>query len=97
MFDTVAEILQTRVVRPRDGNPGFDIYGGSTVILDSGGFVRTIVRKSVIGERRLDRRLNFLEGATSRRFWKLDGNRYVIVGDQSPFLALCERAKPAQS
>jgi hypothetical protein len=94
VFDTVAEILQTRVVRPRDGNPGFEIFGGSTVILDSNGDVRTIVLKSVVGERRLDRRLNFLEGATSRRFWKLEGNSYVPRTDKSPFLALCERWKP---
>jgi len=91
VFDTVAEILQTRVVRPRDGNPGFDIYGGSTVILDSSGFVRTIVRKSVIGERRLDRRVDFLEGASARSFWRLESNRYVQLADRSPFLALCER------
>jgi len=91
VFDTVAEILQTRVVRPRDGNPGFDIYGGSTVILDSSGFVRTVVRKSVIGERRLDRRVDFLEGASARSFWRLESNRYVQLADRSPFLALCER------
>jgi hypothetical protein len=93
IFDTVAEILQTRTVRPRDGKPGFDIYGGSTVILDSSGNVRTVVLKSVVGERRLDRRLKFLEGPTSGRFWKLEGNRYV-PRDSSPFLALCDRQQP---
>jgi hypothetical protein len=92
VFDTVAEILQTRMVRPRNGNPGFDIYGGSTLILDSAGEVRTVVRKSVVGERRLDRRLDFLESRDSRKFWKLTGNRYVPLTEKSPFLALCERS-----
>jgi hypothetical protein len=93
VFDTVAEILQTRIVRPRDGKPGFEIYGGSTVILDSNGDVRTIVLKSVVGERRLDRRLDFLEGPTSRRFWNLEGNSYVPRRDKSPFMALCESGR----
>jgi hypothetical protein len=90
VFDTVAEILQTRKVRPRDGKPGFDIYGGSTVILDSQGNVGTVITKSVVGERRLDRRLEFLESAVSRRFWKLENKRYVPRGT-SPFMALCDR------
>ena len=77
-------------MRPRDGKPGFDIYGGSTAILDSSGNVRTVVLKSVVGERRLDRRLKFLEGPTSGRFWRLDDNRYV-ARDSSPFMALCSR------
>jgi len=90
VFDTVAEILQTRKVRPRDGKPGFDIYGGSTVILDSQGNVGTVITKSVVGERRLDRRLEFLESPVSRRFWKLENKRYVPRG-ASPFMALCDR------
>ena len=97
VFDTVAEILQTRTVRPRDGKPGFDIYGGCTMILDSLGHVRCAIIKSVIGERRIDRRLAYLESKASRSFWvkeKKDGEeRYVPRGD-SPFLALCGRSKP---
>ena len=89
VFDTVAEILQTRTVRPRDGKPGFEIYGGSTLILDSNGNVRMVIRKSVVGERRLDRRLEFLEGPTSKKFWKLEGKQYVRR-EESPFMALCD-------
>lgn len=90
VFDTVAEILQTRKVRPRDGKPGFDIYGGSAVILDSQGNVGTVISKSVVGERRLDRRLEFLESPVSRRFWKLQNKRYE-PRSASPFMALCDR------
>ena len=89
VFDTVSEILQTRTVRPRDGKPGFEIYGGGTLILDSNGNVRIVIRKSVVGERRLDRRLEFLEGPTSKKFWKLEGKQYVRR-EGSPFMALCD-------
>jgi hypothetical protein len=92
IFDTVAEILQVRNVRPRDGKPGFEIYGGCTLILDSLGNVRIAVLKSVIGERRIDRRLDYLESPASRQFWKKTGDRYV-QRDTTPFLALCGRVR----
>lgn len=88
IFDTVAEILQVRNVRPRDGKPGFEIFGGCTLILDSLGNIRIAVLKSVIGERRIDRRLDYLESPASRQFWKKTGDRYV-QRDTTPFLALC--------
>lgn len=94
IFDTVAEILQVRTVRPRDGKPGFDIYGGCTVIFDSKGAVRCVIRKSVVGERRIDRRLDYLESDASRQFWrktKKDGEEHYQPREGSPFLALCGR------
>jgi hypothetical protein len=92
LFDTVAEVLQVRTVRPRDGKPGFEIYGGCTLILDSTGHIRCAIVKSVVGERRLDRRLEYLESASSRQFWKLDGKRYRRR-ERSPFFALCDHAR----
>ncbi len=92
LFDTVAEILQVRTVRPRDGKPGFEIYGGCTLILDSMGHVRCAIVKSVIGERRLDRRLEYLESSASKQFWKLENKRYRRR-DGSPFFALCNHAR----
>jgi len=90
IFDTVAEILQVRTVRPRDGKPGFQIYGGCTLILDSHGRIRCAIVKSVIGERRIDRRLEYLESPASRDFWKRVDNRYELR-DSLPFMALCGR------
>jgi hypothetical protein len=90
IFDTVAEILQVRTVRPRDGKPGFDIYGGCTIILDSQGSIRCGIVKSVVGERRIDRRLEYLESAASRPFWKRAGNKFELRSS-APFLALCDR------
>jgi hypothetical protein len=92
LFDTVAEILQVRTVRPRDGKPGFEIYGGCTLILDSMGHIRCAIVKSVIGERRLDRRLEYLESSASKQFWKLEDKRYRRR-DGSPFFALCNQAR----
>ncbi len=88
IFDTVAEILQVRNVRPRDGKPGLEIYGGCTLILDSRGNIRIAVLKSVVGGRRIDRRLDYLESPASRQFWKKTGDRYV-QRDNTPFMALC--------
>jgi len=94
VFDTVAEILQVRTVRPRDGKPGFEIYGGCTVILNSQGNVRCLIRKSVVGERRLDRRLDYLESDSSRNFWskvRRDGEDHYVHREGSPFFPLCAR------
>jgi hypothetical protein len=96
LFDTVAEILQVRTVRPRDGKPGFEIYGGCTLILDSMGHVRCAIVKSVIGERRLDRRLEYLESPASKQFWTLENKRYR-KREGSPFFALCNQARARRS
>lgn len=89
VFDTVAEILQVRQVKPRGGRPGLVIHGGSTVILDSSGRVRSLILKKVVGEGRVERRLEFLASPGGGRFWKLRGDSYVYE-DRTPFLALCE-------
>ena len=90
IFDTVAEILQVRTVRSRDGKPGFDIYGGCTIILDSQGSIRCGIVKSVVGERRIDRRLEYLESKASRPFWKKVDNKFELRSS-APFMALCDR------
>lgn len=46
-FDLVAEVTQRRQVAGRGGEPGFDFFGGSTVILGPRGEVRYVVSKSV--------------------------------------------------
>ncbi len=59
VFDLVAEVTQTRFVRPAGGASGFSYQGGSTVILDPKGEVRFIVLKSATGQGRLERRRAF--------------------------------------
>lgn len=60
LFDLVGEVIQRRRVAARDGAPGFDFYGGSTVILDPHGQVRYLVRKSVLDGERLDAQRTFV-------------------------------------
>jgi hypothetical protein len=55
VFDLVAEVTQRRGVRTHAGIPGFDFYGGATVILDPWGKVRYVIRKSLSSADRLDR------------------------------------------
>ena len=90
VFDTVAEILQMRQIKPRGGRPGFAIHGGSTVILNSSGGVRSVIFKRVVGEGRVERRREFLESGSGARFWTLHGDNYVYE-QRTPFLALCEQ------
>lgn len=77
VFDTVAEILQLRRVASRDGFPGFDLWGGSTVIINSAGEVRLLVGKSVIGKERIERRLSFLSSSSGQQLWQIRNGRYV--------------------
>jgi hypothetical protein len=52
VFDLVAEVIQVRRVQPVGTKPGFDYYGGSTVIIDPRGQVRYLIRKSVFNATR---------------------------------------------
>lgn len=70
VFDLVAEVTQRRIVKPRDGAPGFDFFGGATVLIDPKGRVRYLVRKSVLNGRRLD---------AQREFVKRSGDRFFLV------------------
>jgi hypothetical protein len=60
VFDLVAEITQRREVKPRDGSPGFDFFGGATAILDPKGRLRFVIRKSVLDSKRLRRQREFI-------------------------------------
>ncbi len=68
VFDLVAEITQRREVRPRDGSPGFDFYGGATAILDPRGRIRFVIRKSVLDVKRLRRQREFVSGDGQQLF-----------------------------
>ncbi|MEO7401548.1 MAG: hypothetical protein ABIV07_12425 [Polaromonas sp.] len=76
VFDLVAEITQVLHVAPSDAGPGFDYYGGCTVILGPDGKIRYLVSKSVTGHDRLKRRREFLASAAGSTYWRVDGDRY---------------------
>ena len=59
LFDLVAEVTQCRKVKGGSGNPAFDFYGGSTVILGPKGDVRYVVYKPVTDNDRLARQRKF--------------------------------------
>ena len=69
-FDLVAEVTQRREVRPHTGAPGFEFYGGSTVILGPTGEVRYVIRKSTGSHSRIERHRAFIGGSTP--FWTTD-------------------------
>jgi hypothetical protein len=73
VFDLVAEITQRRIVKPRNGSPGFEFFGGATVILDPRGRVRFVIRKSVLDDARVRRQREFLQA---------DGGRYFGPGPE---------------
>lgn len=76
-FDLVAEITQRRHVRPSKDQPGFDYYGGATVILGPTGEIRYVIGKSVAGAGRLERRREFLASATGQAFWQLQKGHFI--------------------
>ena len=53
-FDLVAEVSQRREVPGGGGYPGFDFYGGATIIFGSRGEVRYVVAKAVTSKERLE-------------------------------------------
>ena len=52
-FDLVAEVSQKRKVPGGGGYPGFDFYGGATIIFGSRGEVRYVVSKGITNNDRL--------------------------------------------
>jgi hypothetical protein len=73
VFDTVAEVVQTRRVTDKHGRR-FEFYGGSTVILGPLGDVRFIIRKRVDHAGRLQEQTEFMETAGAR-FWEKRGRQ----------------------
>ena len=95
VFDTVAEILQVRTVKPRNGVPGYEMHGGATVILDSTGSPRYVIRKSVVGGGCVGRRSEFLRSEQGRRFWEERHDHYVLK--QDVFMSICAHGTDAHS
>ncbi len=69
VFDTVAEIVQTRRVTIPNGR-SFLFYGGATVIIGATGRVRFVIRKRVDHEQRLEEQIEFMRSPEGRRVWE---------------------------
>jgi hypothetical protein len=76
VFDLIAEVTQSRSVPSRDGAPAFVYYGGATIILDAEGAVRYAVLKSLLGDKRLERRRAFLQSPMGSRYWEVRDGSY---------------------
>jgi hypothetical protein len=74
VFDLVAEVTQRRRVR---GNPGFDFYGGCTVIIDPQGQVRYTILKRVTHNERLACQREFMQSEIGRRYWLQNGRQLI--------------------
>ncbi|HEX8621418.1 MAG TPA: hypothetical protein VF718_05550 [Allosphingosinicella sp.] len=61
VFDLVAEVIQRRQVAGGSGQPGFDFYGGSTIILGPRGEVRYVVSKSIRDSAQIERLRAYLD------------------------------------
>lgn len=63
VFDLVAEVTQRRRVRAQgQDQPGFDLFGGATVVLSPSGQVRYVIRKSVLDDTRIEAQRRFILG-----------------------------------
>lgn len=95
VFDLVTEVTQTRKVRGRSGDRGFDFLGGATVVIGPDGHVRYVVSKSVLNEERVKRQRAFLSSDRGRQLWKLRDGHLAPVG--RPFKALHPRTRRSSS
>jgi hypothetical protein len=73
VFDLIAEVTQRRQVRPRNGQRGFDFYGGATAIIGPRGEVRYVIAKSVWNKERLEQQRAFMTGS-GKKFWSSQGH-----------------------
>ena len=91
VFDLVTEVTQTRKVRGRSSDRGFDLLGGATVVIGPDGHVRYVVSKSVLNEERVKRQRAFLSPDRGRQLWKSRFGQLAPVG--RPFKALHPRTR----
>jgi len=92
VFDLVAEITQRRIVRARDGSPGFEFFGGATAILGPRGNVRFVIRKSILDETRLQGQREFLRAEGGRYFGP--GPEEMVLPEPKLLLKLHDLTRP---
>jgi hypothetical protein len=91
VFDLIAEVTQTRKVRGRSGDRGFDFLGGATIVIGPDGSVRYVLSKSVLNGERLQRQRKFQSSDRGRELWTpKDG---TLVSARRPFRVLHARAR----
>ena len=93
VFDTVAEVVQSRRVRRPDGS-SFVFYGGSTIILGPRGEVRFVIRKRVDHEERPAEQIEFMQSETGNSFWTLKAGEFNLTKNVAK--RLCVRAFNAE-
>ena len=79
VFDLVAEITQRCTVPRKTGQRGFSYWGGATIIVDPDGEVRYSILKRVVGDKRRERRLEFLEERVRRISGRLKTSRGSVA------------------
>jgi hypothetical protein len=72
VFDLIAEVTQLRHIRPRGDQPGFDFYGGATIILSPRGEIRFVISKSVLANERVEKQREYMAG-DGKGLWKMTG------------------------
>ncbi len=80
VFDLVGAITQRRQVASKAGHPGFELFGGATVILGPEGEIRYAISKRVTAPDRAQRRREFIDSEVGRRFWTTEAGHHVIRG-----------------
>ena len=96
LFDLVGEVIQRRRVAPRDGKPGLEFFGGSTVIVDPHGRVRYLVRKSVLQEGRLAAQQDYAATQGSA-FWTQGADAHAFPTPRALLRLHAHREAPAES
>ena len=74
-FETIAVVTQTVSVARHGKKPGFSFVGGCTLLFTPQGDLRLVISKSVLGESRIERRDEFINGNSpvAARYWHEEG------------------------
>ena len=80
VFDLVAEITQRVMIQPTEAVAGYELVGGSTVILGPEGEVRYIISKNAFACERVLRRRQYMDTPQGSRVWRVEGRKYVARG-----------------
>jgi len=88
VFDTVAEVIQSRTVTHENGNT-FEFYGGSTLIFGPIGELRLIIRKRVDKNPRLNEQKGFMSSWNGSKLWEVEDDNYRPLSNLAQ--CMCEK------
>jgi hypothetical protein len=89
IFDLIAEVTQTRVVRDHVSGMESEFTGGATIILGPQGEFRYVVMKSVLNQRRLGKQLDYQR---SSAFWNVRNGRLIPAASPLRLAHECRRS-----